>query len=259
MKSISLLIFSLLALQIYSQNVKYSITRDDNDFVTYKDVHSIKELNPPQVIEKFKEILASLKGKTCNFYSYKIKVNNEILLFSLLINYDQQTDCHIIAFNNLTKTITPIPVKLNMKWSFNNEHGFNQKLLDYPLIKITKENDKYILTLKQRVHNGNAYNAVIKKLYELSDDCVLSLRYCYESVSLTFDDQKIVRLLNNDTIFVYKHNDNTIEYLGKLVIDPRSKEITSREFINQEYDPILFTMSGENEEEILRNGYLMKY
>lgn len=261
MKALHLLIILLFTSQIYGQDFKYSIVRNDNDYVTYRDIHSFKETTPQPIVKKFKSIINGLKcdSQTVYSYSYKININENVDIYSLFVDYNFNKDCYLIAFNKTETIITEFPIVINMKWSFNNEDGFNFKLLKFPLIDIKQNDGNYTVCLKERVHNGNIYNAVIDKIYILDKYLSFNLKFCYEETSLTFDNQKIKRILNNDTILVYKENDISFEYLGKIEIDSKAKTIVKKECINDELCPILFTASGEEDEYILKNGVTIKY
>ena len=119
-------------------------------------------------------------------------------------------------------------------------------------------NDKYcLLYFKERVHDGNTYDAVINKVYDLNIDLSFNLKFCYEEAAQTFDNQIIKRVLSNDSILVYLIKDTSYEYIGKVVIDFVGKTIVKKECINDEFCQILFTASNKSEEFILKNGHFL--
>jgi hypothetical protein len=165
----------------------------------------------------------------------------------------------MIAYNNLDQSLTKSPVKLDLKWGFNNESGFDFKLLDFPLIKVRNENQRSVVSLKERVHNGNIYDAVITKTYSLDNNLNFYLDFCFEENSLTFDNQKIRRILKDNIISVFKENETCLEFLGKIEIDIVRKKIVKRECVNDNFCQILFTSSGIEDEEIFKYGFVFKY
>jgi len=261
MKIFYLLIIFLLTSQLYCQDFKYAIIRDDNDYVTYEDVQSLKEVTPPMMVKKIESIISNFKSdlKVVHSYLYKINVDETIDIYSLFVNYNFKHDCYLMAFNKLNATITEVPIILNMKWGFNNESGFNNKLLKYPLIEVKKSESGYIVFLKERVHDGNIYNAVITKIYSLNKELAFDLKFCYEEISLTLNNQKIKRILDNNAILVFEEKDTSFEYLGRIEIDPKTKTIIKKECLSQEFCQILFTTSGKEDEYILKNGFTTEY
>ncbi len=261
MKVFNIIILSLMTNLVFSQDFEKSIVRNDNDYVTYIDNESLKEFNPKKVKEMFKLKIKQIKGNTkrVKFYSYKININENIDIYALIVDCNFTNDCYIIAYDKFKQTITINPVKLNIKWANNNESGFKDKLLCFPLLDIQKADNKYTISIKERFHNGNTYNAVINKIYILKDDLSFDLKFCYEETALTFDGKNIKRVLNDNNIYVYKQGKSVLEYLGKIQIDVEAKKIIKKECVKDEFCEILFTCSGEDEENILKNGFEIKY
>ena len=255
------IVLLLFTIQLFGQDLKYSIVRNDNDYVAYKDNFSPKDATPKRVLEKFQLIVDELKYDSPNieFYSYKIILNETIDIYSLLVNYNLKKECYVLAYNKKVGTITNTPIIINVKWSFNNESGFSYKLLEYPLVGIRQINNNFIVCLKERVHNGNMYNAVIDKLYSLNDDMSFDLRFCYEEASLTLDNQIIKRYLKDNTISVYIKKDTSCEIIGKIEIDAKAKKIIKTECLNDKFSEVIFTTSGKEDEYILKNGFTLKY
>lgn len=261
MRVFNIVVLSLMTNIVFSQDFEKSIVRNDNDYVTYNDSESLKEFNPKKVKELFKLTIKQIKrnSERVKFYSYKININENIDIYALIVDCNFRNDCYIVAYDKFKQIITSNPVKLNIKWANNNESGFKNKLLCFPLLDIQKVDSQYTISIKERVHNGNTYNAVINKIYILKDDLSFDLKFCYEETALTFDGQNIKRVLNNNIIYVYKQDASVLEYLGKIQIDIEAKKIIKKECIKDEFCEILFTCSGESEETILKNGFEMKY
>jgi len=261
MKTLIFLFATIVVNQIYTQNYNYSIVRVDNDYANYKDVHSIKELNPPKVIEKLKNVLNELDYSliASDFVTYKITVNSNIDLYVLLIYEFPYNLGKVFAYNKVLNEISVAPLDLNIKWGFNNEVGFTNKLLDYPLIETAIKNETIEIIIKERVHNGNIYNAVIKKHYTLNSDLSFTLDFCFEKICLLWNGQKIKRVLVNDTIFAYLDLDLSLQYIGNVQFDRKTKKVIKRECIVSEYCEVLFTSSPDEDEYFLKNGYTFFY
>lgn len=261
MKVFNIIILTLMTNIVFSQDFEKSIVRNDNDYVTYNDNESLKEFNPKKVKEMFKLIIKEIKenSKKVKFYSYKINVNENIDIYALIVDCNFKNDCYLIAYDKFRQIITINPVKLNIKWANNSESGFKDKLLYFPLLDVQELDNKHTISVKERVHNGNTYNAVINNIYILKDDLSFDLKFCYEETALTFDGHKLKRVLNNNIIYVYKQDATVLEYLGKIQIDIEAQKIIKKECVKDEFCEILFTCSGEDEENILKNGFEIKY
>ncbi|MGL4629885.1 MAG: hypothetical protein ACRCVT_01670 [Leadbetterella sp.] len=262
MKPIFICIILILGKSVYCQDYNTSIKRIDNDFTTYFDKESPKEINPKEVSERFKSIVKNSTSidERKIFFSFKINVNTKIDIYALNVKTRSQNYCYLIAYDKSTKNVSFDTIRINMKWASNSESGFKDKLLKFPLLEIYQENGKYMLTIRERVHNGNTYNALIKKIFSLKVDLSFDLKLCFEEKSITFDGQVINRVIKNNAIFIYKDDVNSMcELLGKIEVDIENKKIVKKECNNSEYCEILYTCSGEDDELFLKYGYKSLY
>ncbi|RYJ43167.1 hypothetical protein [Flavobacterium beibuense] len=242
----------------YSQNLDKTIIRDDNDYVLYNDTNSPTESTPNEVVTEFEKVLKSIKYLKTTVL-FKIKNNNDIDTYALVVNDGLNKEIFILPYNHLEKRVANNYIKINGKWGFNSENGFDFKLLDYPNIKTELIDNNLYIYLKERVHNGNSYNAVVTKVFEITKDLDLNLKFCYEEVCLTGDGIKIIRVLKEDNLFCYKNEDNKLRYIGSLVIDRENGKIESRQCDDNDLCEILFTCSGENEHSFIKSGYNFEY
>lgn len=255
-----ILIISLFFLNgvLFSQNIKKTVVRDDNDYVMYNDTFSPKEKTPEKVLNKFKNDLKSviqLKDAT----SYKVHCTDKIDAYILVVNGSFVKEAYVLLYNNSNKEISTKNLKINLKWSFNSESGFDFKMMTFPNIKAELSEGKLFLYLKERVHNGNVYNAVITKIFETGEDLSMNLKYCYEDVCLISNDIKIFRKLNENKIISYKNEKDKIDYLGSFIIDKNTGRVISRDCINNIFCEFLITGSNQDEENFLQKGYNFEY
>ena len=73
------------------------------------------------------------------------------------------------AANPLSETLSKKPFVINGKWCADNESGFDVPLLKGQMIEVSGNS----IFLRERVHNGNSYNAVL--LYCLQCNTELDL------------------------------------------------------------------------------------
>jgi hypothetical protein len=259
MRLLCLLTSLLFTSQAFGQNINNSIKREDNDYVTFRDLESLKERNPPAVRQKFKSILDGLEYHNTEFYSYRIAANANLDIYVLITQDNFRKDCYVIAYDKAKSLTSKTPIFINMKWSSNNESAFHDKLLAFPLLKVIETKENVTIHLKERQHNGNIYNAVITKIFVITPDLSFDALFCYENNALTFDNRKIKRILNHRTISVYSDADNVVELVGIIEIDEQGEKITERKCYNDEYCDILFTTSDAEDEVLLRRGNLTNY
>jgi hypothetical protein len=260
MKLIYILVI-FVSSNLFGQDYENSIVRNDNDFATYQDIESLKEPNPKIVLEKIKSIIKFSKkqSKKVNFFSYKINLSEKVEIYALIVNGPFTSECNIFAYDIFNKKVTLYPIKYSLKWAKNSESGFNYKLLDLPMLNVQRQNENYNISVKERVHNGNTYNAVINKTYKLNSDLSFDLKFCFEENALTFDGHKIIRILYDNLLYVYKKDLVSIEYLGKILLNSEKSEFVKKDCFKEDFCDVLFTCSGKKEEIILKKGYISEY
>ena len=258
-------VFVIIAL-LYScatsaQDSTHSIQRDDNDLATYYDTYSSKVNNPNEVTRKYESIVKTKSedlGKV-QFYSYRIKGDDTIDFYLLTIISPIEKQVYILVFDKNQKKVSNDPLIVNLKSGFNNEVGFNVKLFDYPLINVVKNDKDYFLFVRERVHNGNVYNAILHKKYLLKN-LKLEMQFCYEEKSLLNDGTIIRRKINKENILeVFVEKSLETECVGKIEIDWQSRVIKKRHCEKDEFCEMLFTTSGLDEQVLLQKGSVLKY
>jgi hypothetical protein len=241
-----------------AQNLKYSIIRDDNDYETFYDSHSRMEESPLSVIRVFQKQI-KLLSYVKNSFVYKIKSTGDIDTYVLIINSQLIKQALILCYDSKTKKVTSKPIKINLFWSFNNESGFEFKMLNYPKIKIEDSEGKILIHLKERVHNGNSYDAIIHKIYEVKKNFNTELQLCYEELSRTFDNQFIYRFLEKGKIISYVKIGFDNKKIGEININLETFKIINKQCIETDYCDFLLTCSNQNEEDFLKKGYNGSY
>jgi hypothetical protein len=261
MKKICILLFALMYYTSHGQGINNSIVRNDKDYATYYDVKSVKEKTPSSVQNKFEDVLKQLeyRSKDGSVFTYKITVDDHLDLYVMVVDCIIQKAGYIISYNQVSHEISKEAIVINLKWALNNEDGFNVKLLDYPLVKVDKNGGNYILSLKERVHNGNVYNAVITKIYSLTNNLSFESQFCFESKSLSPEGVLRKRILKDDTILVFDETDTSVNFIGKVIISKEQKKILNKESINEFFTPQLFTASGLEDQRIFDHGYTALY
>jgi hypothetical protein len=189
--------------------------------------------------------------------SYKIIIDSNISMYVLVATCNFQKLAFFIPYDETYQKVSSSPVQIDIKWAFENEEGFLEKLLDYPLASIDANNK--LLFLKERVHNGNVYNAVITKVYRLNTDLSLTLKFCFESKALLNNGSEIWRRLTSDGFRCYEHSSDSMQYLGKVFADFELGKITLKDCSTNFDCNYLFTISGFPDEELLRKGYVSPY
>lgn len=263
----SVLLLCVLGCSGNGPKYKYRcVKRANNDFVTYTDSVSLL-LKLPVIIEKsFDDIIDSIESVVFQneFLVFSVTYSSEIELYILKIYRDSGlVDYFLIAYDFESQLISKNNIQIDGKWMESNEKGFNEnhKLITEPLIYFSDFNDdnKNEIIIKNRVHNGNIYNAVIENIYTISSDLkidsLLFLETKYEDIfrqclivrdySLKKNELK-TSLICDDTL--------TIGY-SKLSITYNGVEITDSTLLIPEYENLLITGSGLNSQEFIRKGY----
>ncbi|MFZ1787927.1 MAG: hypothetical protein WAT92_06440 [Saprospiraceae bacterium] len=267
MKKINLAFLMLILLiqsvgcQVYKSNI-----RNDNDFSSYDDSKYCENIATPKVISnEFSRILSEIKtinGRAGNYYSHLIKIDSSIDIYVFSVRSISTFDHYIFAYNSIDNhKISKKPVVINGKWSENNEDGFDLKLMNLPNFRLIDKKENVLnIIIKERVHNGNVYDALFEKYFELNQKTLeFTLKYCIESKACGIDDIIIERLIEGNEVKVYKRDKNKVEEIGSYVLSDDMKKIISKKCIDDYFCNQLVTLSGLDDQSVLSNGYLFRY
>lgn len=255
-------IFLLFCIPISCQVKSYSIHRNDNDFASYhNDQYGEREILPLEfslkvtsIIDQITESIAP--DKLDDYYIHKIDVNDDIIIYVLSIESFSLTEHQLFLYNTKTNQISKSKAAINGKWSKNSEEGFNIKLIDLPNIKIQSQGSDYILSIKERVHNGNSYDAVIQKHFRIDfEKLTLTLMYCIEIKAFGYDDVIIERVIDGNIVKVYKRDKNSIEEIGSFILSNNMQSVTYKTCLNDDFCSQLVTCSGVEDQIIIQKGY----
>ena len=259
-------ILLLFCLPVSCQVKNYSLHRNDNDFATYKSEHSVQRDELPKELNRnISAIVTNIQksiapDKLDDYYIHKINVNDSIDIFVLSIESFSLMEHRLFLFNEKSNQISKTKIAINGKWAKNSEEGFNFKLMDLPNIEIKNQENESLLSIKERVHNGNSYDAVIQKHYYINfEKLTLDLKYCLEIKALGYDDAIIERLAEGNNVKVYKRDKNNIQEIGSFVLSKNMQAIVSKRCLDDNYCSQLITCSGLEDHIILNDGYLISY
>lgn len=246
-----------------------AIVGKDNSFSTFTTGNEKYE-NLPKFVNKV--ISDFLVGESDGYLDviYKINYDEEIKILVLKATYHSKTiRYYLFAYSEKSKKITLNPPYINGKWMENQEKGFSEenRLLTPPLSffeDIDNDGD-FEVVIKERVHNGNVYNAVVNKYYEVNkDDMSLNMILAIESKYIYIMDNKCIinRQFDNNRLLVYlscnKSDSKKIGDISIMVKEARySVENISSEVIK--YESVLLTGSGVENEAFLNKGYYSIY
>jgi hypothetical protein len=264
---IVLFVVTLFCLPLSCQVKNYSLLRNDNDYSTYNDKQYTEKIILPKVVHKnieetINKIIKSIAPfKIDDYYIHKVCVNDSIDIFVLSIESFTISEHQIFVYNLKSNQLVKSNISINAKWSKNNEDGFDIKLNELPNIKIESQNDNAIISFRERVHNGNSYNAVIQKYYNLNLKTLkIALNYCIEAKAVGILDNVIIeRIIEGNTVKVYKRDKNNIEQIGSFILSNDMKTIVSKNCIDDYFCSQLVTSSGLDDQTILKEGYLFRY
>ena len=240
-----------------------AIHRSDNDYCTYFDTLSCKTALPAKVLMIFKDKYPADKYHVTqifeiNYNQYLLFVvrNNEIVVLDSLsspINFFEEY--HFWVYDPKSGTISPDPFVINGQFMVDQEDGFDVKLLSKPLVRV--ENNG-CLWIKERKHNGNSYNAVVRLKLKCDNKLVLKIEQCVEEVSLChFPNMGI-----NEYTLIYRElygkryvstmtiGDET-KTIGSFYLSKRGRAYNIKVFDNQHSKSII-TSSGLRLRTIIR-------
>jgi hypothetical protein len=237
-----------------------AVKRADNSFVTYSDTISAKEKVPVVVSNKVISIAKTVKNIAIIF---KVDYDTVISLYIAKTIGLNKISYHIIAYNKNTNKVADHPQTINGKWMENNEDGFakSAKMLKEPLIYFAAidAGSKKNIIVKERVHNGNVYNAVIEHVYSINSKPELKPVVCVETKCINpVGNEVITRYIQNGVIFTAIPGKGKAILLGKITLD-KSFKISSRSVYKKPYADMLITGSGVAESVFLKEGYRFRY
>lgn len=245
---------------------KSSFHRNDNDFSTYNDKNNCEEILLSKVaymkiaksIDKIKKSISPIKID--DYYLHTIHVNDTVDIIVLSIKSFVLSEHHFFVFNTKTNKVEKSNFSINGKWSNNNEDGFDIKLMELPNIKIENQENGVFISIKERVHNGNSYNALMQKFYKIDiEKLALDLMYCLEIKAIGYNNVVIERILDGNIVKVYTRDKNMIKEIGNFTLSKDFKIIESKNCLDDFYCNQLVTCSGKDDQIILNEGYSFRY
>ncbi len=246
-----------------------AICRTDNDFTTTYDSIGKLEIVPLKVGVKINSIVDSCKNISINnsidYRVFKVKYSAKVNIYILKLTMFNKIEYTFLLYNQIGNHISSLIPFINGKWMDNEEEGFyeDSKLISKPLIyfeDLTGDNCKEII-IKERVHNGTAYNAVIEHIFQLDSYMNLKKLLCVESICLTMSEsQTIKRKFKYGIIDVSLwEKERFIKKIASIKLSQDPYQITSRKVFDEKFDAVIISYSGVPEQLFLQKGYLFKY
>ncbi|PLK42096.1 hypothetical protein [Emticicia sp. TH156] len=258
---------------VYSQNKNNAsnylgipskaIIRSQNDFVTYSDTVSLKEEIPPVVRSKMKSLIKGSDYSENNLV-FKVTYSSSVFIYIFKTYSFSIVRFYLIAYDAKNDRVSTISPSINGKWMENNEQGFSTRLLYEPLIEFQDfDNDnRNEIIIKERVHNGTFYNAVINNYFKLDKYLEFKKVFALESYYKTPIDDCIIRrtLKGRKVISELKCDSHDFSPVGEADLEfSRNVRIKSKNSIDEKYKGLLITGSGLNETVFINKGYSIAY
>lgn len=208
-----------------------------------------------------------------DFYGPVIRLSayGELELYIFEIKYLFSNFYGFILYNPTENIITDSPPQIYGKW-MEGDWGGNLKK---PIVSFDNNigNGKYKLIIKERVHNGTMYNAVMCRYYAIADNLSLIPILNIETELLDLYTEKEHGVIHRNV-----KRKSQKELLLTVVLNIRGKDplavgeavlrqddelspfrIVSRKVFINKYDKLLLTGSEEEETAILQRGYNLYY
>lgn len=243
--TVLLIILPLMHLSAQS-NQKMVICGENNAICTLLDTLSDRKPMSQNVVDLFNHYYSTDTSMIDQVFEIKYEPYS-LLVIHIVKVIDWDEEYHFWVYDSCTNSSSTYPFIINGQWMSNQEEGFDIKLLSYPIV--FDENN--FLWVKERVHNGNSYNAVIK--YKLYCDKKFNLRLvsCVEEVSLCFfpemdfeDYALFYREQDGKEVVCYiKNTSGESELVGSFSLSKRGK-ISKIKVYNERYSSFLVTSSG---------------
>lgn len=154
------------------------VVRDDNGYVSYYDSLSPRKEAPWAIQEKCSKCFPSNHLERNQIFEIDFGEYDIYVIRYSGIGYEYY---YFFAYDPALRKLTDKPFVINGKWCADNECGFEKPLLNGPMIEI---HDAYIY-LRERVHNGTSYNAVLLYCIECDKEMEFDVKYCVEEYALT--------------------------------------------------------------------------
>jgi hypothetical protein len=247
MKRILTVLFVVLSLRSLSAQAltQMAICREDNDFCTYLDTVSARKTIPLNVVVYFKNYYSMDTSNIDQIFEIKFNPYSLFVVhLAKLVGWDEEY--HFWVYDSCSNSFSSHPYVIKGQWMSNQEEGFDVKLLSYPLVH-EKHGEVWI---KERVHNGNTYNAVIKHKVLCDKKLNLKLTACIEEVSqchfpwmapdgyaLVYREQQ-----GNDVICTINISGKR-EVIGSYCLSKKGK-ISKIKVLDNRYSHLIVTSSG---------------
>ncbi len=231
-----------------------TIVREDNSFVSYYDSISFTKETPRNIRE-----LCSVRYEQDDSERNQIfEVSfNDLNIYVIRYSGIGFEFYDIWAYNPKIDKLSASPFTINGKWVVDNEAGFDKSILDGYLLVFSGDN----IILRERVHNGNSYNAVVLYNLKCNNQLEFELQYCIEECSLCHlptmalgEDLTIRRKLNNQHVYCYLEKENTeMQLIGYYKLASNGI-INSINVIDNEFETWIVTTSGIDPQMFSKQG-----
>lgn len=153
-----------------------AVVRIDNGYVTYYDSISKHKKTPSVVRKKCKKYYTKNNSRNQIFEINYYDITLYVVRYSGIDfeHYD------IWAYNQEENRLSESPFILNGLWSADNESGFDVPIIKGQMLEISENN----IILRERVHNGTSYNAVLLYCITCDKNLEFNVMYCVEEISI---------------------------------------------------------------------------
>lgn len=188
----------------------------------------------------------------------KISLDSEVSIYLLKTESHPAARYFFFAQNNLTNKTSQVPFEMN--GTFMDERGFQteSRLMNKPYIGLGAIEGVHgkVLIIKQRAHNGTAYNAVIEHYFSLDPDMKFRKIISVESLTCvpTNEDCVIKRKLKSDTLNVVLKCNDSERQLGWATLNFATGKCTASYISDSDYSDVFFTASGVTDSSFMRSG-----
>ena len=189
---------------------------------------------------------------------FKISLDSDISIYLFKTESHPAARYFFFAQNNLTNKISQVPFEMN--GTFMDERGFQteSRLVNKPYISlgVLEGVPGEVLFIKQRAHNGTAYNAVIEHYFSLDPDMNFRKIISVESLTCvpTNEDCIIQRRLKSDTLNVVLKCNDSERQLGWAKVNWATGKCAETYISDSEYSSVFFTASGITDSTFMRSG-----
>lgn len=232
------------------------VVRNDNSFVTFFD--SISQTKPTPTIVKNICRQHYMDDFLERNQIFEVAFNN---IFIYVIRYAGIgfENYELYAYDPRSNRLSEKPFELSGKWSADNESGFSKPILEGKMMEITGEK----LFLKERVHNGNSYNAVLLYVLRCNIQLEFELLYCVEECALlnmpemSSDDILVIRRKINENLKVncYKESANEEKQIIGCFSLSEDGIVSEIEIFDSTYKRWIVTVSGVDFLFFSKKGY----